>query len=72
MTRKGYKPPKKRFRVDIEFDSRTVYITARTKSEACRLAREKVRDGRIKPRICPNKYSSQGGGVIAEPCWRSW
>ena len=66
MTKKGYKPPVKRYRVTAEFDDIEVIVSARTESEARRKVRERIHKGTIKPTLRKGEWTGTGENPCAE------
>jgi hypothetical protein len=72
MTKKGYKPPVKRYRVTAEFEDVDIIVSARSEGEARKKVRQRISKGTIKPVLRPSKYTGTGENPCAELAWTQW
>lgn len=58
--------------VTAEFDDMEVKVVAKSEREACKKVRQRIREGKLKPKLRPSRFSSYGSNITAERDWRVW
>lgn len=60
------------YTVTAEFDNLEVKVVAKSEREACKKVRQKIREGKLRAKLRPSRFSGSGSNITAERDWRYW
>jgi hypothetical protein len=60
------------YEVTVEVDDIYVTVKAKNEREACKKVRQRWREGKLKPKLRPSRFSGRGSNITAQRTYRDW